>query len=142
MSVARPEIPGYDHRDCDTALQENRPEDACAGCRAPAPTRPRHSFEPVPDGAVSLHDMLATGASYRRLDHWVRQGWLSPTDAAPGSGMARTWTPRDLTIVKVMVRLTSVGIPAATAATWAAACADENLTTVTVNGVTITWETP
>ena len=142
MSAMRPDIPGYDHRDCDTALRENRPEDACAGCRTPPADRPRYASAPPPEGAVTLDDMLATGATYRRLDHWVRRGWLSPEHAAPGSGFARAWTPRDLSIVRVLVRLTSVGIPADVAAPWAVACVDEGRCTVTVNGVTISWEAP
>jgi hypothetical protein len=133
--------PEYPHHACDVALTHDRPEDACDGCRNPA-AGPRHAFAPAPEGVVALDEMLATGATYRRLDYWVRQGYLSPTDAAPGSGYARAWTPRDLIVVKVMLRLTSVGLPVASAASWAAACADDGLTTVTVNDVTITWEKP
>ena len=33
------------------------------------------------------------GISYRRLDHYVRAGYLSPAVAAQGSGSARLWEP-------------------------------------------------
>jgi DNA-binding transcriptional MerR regulator len=31
------------------------------------------------------------GCSYRQIDYWIRQGWLSPAEDVPGSGYERGW---------------------------------------------------
>lgn len=58
---------------------------------------------------ITLADMLATGATYRRLDYWVRKGYLSPERGAPGSGYSREWTERDLRMVRHLVAFTYAG---------------------------------
>lgn len=37
-----------------------------------------------------------TGISYRRLDHWRRQGWITGEPEYMGSGFPRRWTPQDI----------------------------------------------
>jgi hypothetical protein len=50
-----------------------------------------------------------TGATYRQLDWWCRQGYLSP--GTPGIGAVRDWPESEIRVAAAMVRLTAVGIP-------------------------------
>ena len=59
------------------------------------------------------------GITYRQLDHWCRLGLLHPGRQIPGhqgSGSARTWTPAELEVARLMGQLTAAGLPPATAA--------------------------
>lgn len=40
--------------------------------------------------------MRLTGISYRRLDYWRRQGWITGEPEHMGSGFPRRWTPQDI----------------------------------------------
>jgi hypothetical protein len=55
------------------------------------------------------------GASYRQLDHWVRQGYLRVQQHGPGSGHARQWPDEEVRVAAVMARLTAAGLPPALA---------------------------
>ena len=89
---------------------------------------------------TTLADMLGTGATYRQLDVWVRQGHLSPDNATPGSGYNRTWTHRDLCIAYLMVRLIRAGLMTNVAADWARNAIDHDVYDVeTEDGISILW---
>lgn len=99
----------------------------------------------------TITDMLATGATYRMIDHWTRCGWLGPpgpityvgdTPAmVPGSGRRRPWTGREHAIVSLMVRFTRSGIRTSTAARMARNCIDLDIYEVlTDDGVHIAWD--
>jgi hypothetical protein len=49
-----------------------------------------------------------TGATYRQLDYWCRQGYLSP--GTPGTGAVRDWPESEIRAATAMARLTAVGI--------------------------------
>lgn len=72
-----------------------------------------------------------TGATYRQLDHWARNGYVQPDHAttragipvavkgdpaAPGSGNLRRWSAHEVRQVRLMVRLTNAGLTPAAAA--------------------------
>ena len=37
-----------------------------------------------------------TGISYRRLDYWRREGWITGASEYVGSGFLHRWTPQDV----------------------------------------------
>lgn len=41
-----------------------------------------------------------TGATYRQLDYWCRHGYVTPAEAAAGSGTRRVWTMADVARVR------------------------------------------
>jgi hypothetical protein len=49
------------------------------------------------------------GITHRQLDHWVRQGYLAPVVAAPGTGNSREWLPIEIEIGRRMARLVAAG---------------------------------
>lgn len=52
-----------------------------------------------------------TGATFRQVDYWTRNGWIGPTIAAGvGSGWPRVWSLDDLVHVAAMVELCRCGI--------------------------------
>lgn len=64
---------------------------------------------------VTLEQMLATGATYRQIDHWTRLGILTPGGAGQGSGHSRVWSLRDLHTAATIIRLCDAGLTLATA---------------------------
>lgn len=66
--------------------------------------------------AVTIEDMLATGATYRQLDYWARGGYLKPQQVKRGSGRSRTWNSRERDVSALIVRLLAVGVELAVAA--------------------------
>ena len=40
--------------------------------------------------------------TYRKMDYWVRQGLVKPTQAARGTGSARRWSPMEVVQLRVM----------------------------------------
>ena len=61
------------------------------------------------DGLMTAPEVCrAAGITYRQLDYWIRQGWISPTVRATGSGSRRRFDPstlRDITIIREFVTL-------------------------------------
>lgn len=55
--------------------------------------------------------ILATGISYRQLDHWVRRGWLRPGNANAGSGTTRLWPDSEFRVAVLMGRMVAAGLP-------------------------------
>jgi len=69
---------------------------------------------------ADAHTLVDSGlVSYRRLDHWVRRGYLHPADAAPGSGYSRDWSADELRVAARMARLVNAGLRPDVAAVWA-----------------------
>lgn len=50
------------------------------------------------------------GISYRKMDYWVRQGLVKPTQAARGTGSARRWSPMEVVQLRVMGDLREAGV--------------------------------
>lgn len=50
-----------------------------------------------------------TGATYRRLDYWCRQGWLGPRQMHVRSGGQRRFTTQDLELLDAIRQLQDVG---------------------------------
>lgn len=86
--------------------------------------------------------LAATGATYRQLDHWVRRGWLHPTDPAPGNGYRRDWPHLEMQVAALMRRLTAAGININVAARLARALAGNGAWTVELGpGLLLTVQT-
>ncbi|WP_049568695.1 MerR family transcriptional regulator [Nonomuraea sp. SBT364] len=69
----------------------------------------------MPDRALTLQQVLDRGLTYRRLDHWARQGWLCPAHAG-GTGHNRAWPTTELEVADLMRRLIDAGLTAGVAA--------------------------
>jgi DNA-binding transcriptional MerR regulator len=54
------------------------------------------------------------GITYRRLDWWVRLGYLHPLHLG-GSGNPREWTRAELDVARIMGRLVAAGLSLETA---------------------------
>lgn len=67
--------------------------------------------QPIPEGHMSITDVVAhLHASYRQVDHWIRQGWVDVEGRNCGSGNHRTIDPTALVVLRVMDELVHVGI--------------------------------
>lgn len=70
----------------------------------------------------SVHEIMEfTGATYRQLHYWVRNGWLLPNrepskKGSLGSGVPRVWPDDELRIAAYMSRLVNAGLEPAIAA--------------------------
>lgn len=63
------------------------------------------------DGTLTtMQTAEAARVSYRQLDHWVGNGWLTIADRAPGSGSIRRWTPDDVLHARVFAELVHAGV--------------------------------
>jgi hypothetical protein len=54
-----------------------------------------------------------TGATYRQLDYWCRQGWLHPDRvgySVNGSGSPRDWPLSEIRAARTMARLVAAGL--------------------------------
>lgn len=51
-----------------------------------------------------------TGVTYRRIDYWVRRGYLRPANPAPGTGYARKFTVDDAVRVAAIDELSRLGV--------------------------------
>lgn len=102
----------------------------CEDCGQPVTDEP-HECPVVP-----LADLLATGVTYRRLDHWTRRGILSPLDSLPGSGTPRRWTRHDLALVRHIVAFTGVGMSLDVAVRMARAAVDDGAAALTLTAPT------
>ena len=61
------------------------------------------------------HVLRVTGATARKVDHWVRTGYLHP-DGPGGTGNAFHWPAVEVRAAIVMARLVEVGVTPAAAA--------------------------
>jgi DNA-binding transcriptional MerR regulator len=53
--------------------------------------------------------MERTGASYRQLDYWIKQGWLHPVGGV-GSGNPRDWSEAEVDVAARMVVMVAAGL--------------------------------
>lgn len=84
---------------------------AAAGGRGSRPARPPGSVEPrLTTGALARR----LGVSPTTLRSWDRRYGIGP--AARTDGRHRRWSPRDVTMLETMCRLTAAGVPPAEAA--------------------------
>jgi DNA-binding transcriptional MerR regulator len=65
------------------------------------------------------------GISYRQLDHWSRCGYLRPDG---GDGVQRIWPHSEIRIGRMMSRLIAIGLTPETAAEYARAAVENNVT--------------
>lgn len=59
----------------------------------------------------SAHVALASGATYRQLDYWVRLGVFGGGTQAGGSGTVRSWTEPQAVLVRALVLLSRIQRP-------------------------------
>lgn len=106
------------------------------------PTEPASELERDDDAPteVTLDDMLATGATYRRIDYWTRRGWLANDVALPGTGHPRRWSQRDRDVVALMVRLTGAGVAPHVAIEWVRDAVDRDNWVQQSHGLWINWQ--
>lgn len=64
---------------------------------------------------LTLQQVTARNLTYRRLDWWVRVGYLHPHHQG-GTGNTRTWPARELQVADLMRRLVEAGLTAGVAA--------------------------
>jgi len=61
-------------------------------------------------GLLSSAEMVeGSPLTYRQLDHWARRRWLVPSYGG-GTGCPRRWTPGELAVARLMVRLVQAGL--------------------------------
>lgn len=68
---------------------------------------------------VTSAQMVETGATYRQVDYWSKQGYLRPEELKTGSGKHRRWPRQELDILRVMVQLNQIGLDPGRAAKYA-----------------------
>lgn len=73
-----------------------------------------------------------TGASYRQLDYWARQGVLVPAVEAAGSGTARRYTKAQARAACALARLSKLGMHGDVFASVGAELVDTDLSGVVV----------
>lgn len=49
--------------------------------------------------------------TYRQLDYWTRQHWVTATPQMPGSGQQRSYTLQEAQRVALMAKMVAAGIP-------------------------------
>jgi hypothetical protein len=64
---------------------------------------------PAPRG-ITLPPLKELGVTYRQLDHWTTQGYLTAEEPSPGSGRRRAWAAEQLEIAARMARLSRLGL--------------------------------
>jgi hypothetical protein len=70
-----------------------------------------------PTGLLAVEVVERSGITYRQLDYWTAMGYLSPIEAAPGSGHPRTYLPREIVKARLMGSIvTTLDVKAGTAA--------------------------
>jgi len=60
---------------------------------------------------TSLEVCALADITYRQLDYWTRQRWVTATPQAPGSGKERRYTRKEAKRVALMAKLVDAGIP-------------------------------
>lgn len=66
---------------------------------------------PQSEEALSTMDVVdLSGATYRQIDYWARQGVLYPAIGANGSGSHRRYTPLQAAVAAALVRLSKMGM--------------------------------
>jgi DNA-binding transcriptional MerR regulator len=86
---------------------------------------------------LTLQQVLDRGLTYRRLDHWARQGWLQP-DHDGGTGHRRDWPQTELQVADLMARLVEAGLTVDVAALVARARVNGRTTMRLAFGITLT----
>jgi hypothetical protein len=101
----------------DADRARRRAEAAADWARLAGALAPGHR---VPDGYVGATDLCErSGLTYRRVDYWTRQGYLSAVRGTPGSGWTRIYPLSEVAVARRMRLLVDAGMnpePAARAA--------------------------
>ena len=68
-----------------------------------------HADETPPDVYLSTRDACAAAdVTYKQADHWLRTGVIELEGAAtPGSGYRRRWSGEDVTVLRVLGRISA-----------------------------------
>ena len=71
--------------------------------------------------ATTSEVLAATNLTHRKLDWWVRQGYLQPDREQDGSGSGydRLWPQAEVEVVQLMARLVNVGLLPSAASVYA-----------------------
>lgn len=75
----------------------------------------------MPDGRLITEIANETGATVRQIHLWHKQGYLNPVDIE-GPSVRRTWPEAEITVAKLMARLTRIGFAPSRAARIARLC--------------------
>jgi hypothetical protein len=76
-----------------------------AECQSPSAARNlcnRHYQRFMRNGSIEIRKPMVqkvcsqTGATYRQINYWCLNGWVSPKLQGVGSGNARKWTPAEV----------------------------------------------
>ena len=59
----------------------------------------------------SLEVCALANCTYRQLDYWTRQRWITATPQTPGSGKERRYTRKEAKRVALMAQIVDAGIP-------------------------------
>ncbi len=62
----------------------------------------------------SADAMIRSGATYRQLDYWTREGLLHPIGGT-GSGFSREWPDAEVAVLRRMVAVVRAGVSPAIA---------------------------
>ena len=88
----------------------------------------------LPGGIVATDAHFLAGISYRQLDHWARQGWVTPSvDAGEGRSGRRRYSADDVVRLDLLRHLAVSKVNPATAGPLVGACA------VPAGDVRIVW---
>jgi hypothetical protein len=96
--------------------QERREHEArgicprCYQCRITAGTIDERPPLGTREGGGLASSPLQFGITYRQLDYWVRQGYLVPNHASPGSGSWRSWPEPEMEVARMMGVLVTAGL--------------------------------
>lgn len=77
--------------------------------------------------------LIDAGASYRQIDHWIRQRYLQVGVRGIGFEHAKDWTGNELAVAIRMVHLVKAGFRPEIASTIARRMVDESTSIVLVN---------
>jgi DNA-binding transcriptional MerR regulator len=70
----------------------------------------------IPEGLVATDAHTIAGITYRQLDHWARQGWVTPSvDAGQGRSGRRRYSGRDVVRLALLCKLARSKVNAAQA---------------------------
>lgn len=69
--------------------------------------------------AIRSSDIVGGGLTYRKLDHWVRKGYITPLHEVHGAGNKRSFSRRESGVARRMQELIEVGFTLEAAAKYA-----------------------
>lgn len=72
---------------------------------------------------IRSSDIVGGGLTYRKLDHWVRKGYITPLHEVHGAGNKRSFSRQEARVARRMQSLIEAGLTLEAAAKYAG-CSD------------------